>query len=406
MDVYTYTDNNGNKQKLRVVRVSSFDELQRADHIAFPRHSGTYWHHAIVKDIDTTTNEIKVFEYSNTVRGCVKQNSSYPSRPGLAEVGRGTYQFKNETVYLIKHEQCLDPDTVISRAESRLGENEYNPLTNNCEHFAVSCKVGKPSSEQADGVVNKAWKEAINAVLRMRPEVIMKVVEQCAKEVGEELVKLRMHAMAKEMIAFLATKAGQDFLNLNAWQAMAVGMAAQSATRPRQVTLFLKAIIEPLAKEFMAQSAKKAGQESLKAGMQAMAKEVFAQSATKAGQEFLKTGMQGVAKAFATNPGLKATQDLLIAAMAKEAVAQSSTKAGQEIVKTGMQAVAKEVVEQSATKVGEEIVKTGVHVAAKESVTKATIKTGKEMAKSTTKEAVTQTSSKAGTGVGESPLRG
>lgn len=39
-------------------------------------------------------------------------------------------------------------DVVIERAESRLGEQQYNLLTNNCEHFATWCKVGKSESLQ------------------------------------------------------------------------------------------------------------------------------------------------------------------------------------------------------------------------------------------------------------------
>ena len=40
------------------------------------------------------------------------------------------------------------PDVVIERAESRLGEQQYSLLTNNCEHFATWCKVGKAESRQ------------------------------------------------------------------------------------------------------------------------------------------------------------------------------------------------------------------------------------------------------------------
>ena len=34
---------------------------------------------------------------------------------------------------------AFDPDEVIRRAVSRLGEKGYNPATNNCEHFARWC---------------------------------------------------------------------------------------------------------------------------------------------------------------------------------------------------------------------------------------------------------------------------
>lgn len=39
-------------------------------------------------------------------------------------------------------------DVVIKRAMSRLGENKYNLLFNNCEHFATWCKTGISESKQ------------------------------------------------------------------------------------------------------------------------------------------------------------------------------------------------------------------------------------------------------------------
>lgn len=39
-------------------------------------------------------------------------------------------------------------DLVIERAESRLGEQQYNLLTNNCEHFANWSKMGRNESQQ------------------------------------------------------------------------------------------------------------------------------------------------------------------------------------------------------------------------------------------------------------------
>lgn len=43
---------------------------------------------------------------------------------------------------------CFIPDIVIQRAESRLGEQQYNLLFNNCEHFATWCKTGISNSKQ------------------------------------------------------------------------------------------------------------------------------------------------------------------------------------------------------------------------------------------------------------------
>ncbi|MGF1520804.1 MAG: lecithin retinol acyltransferase family protein [Leptolyngbyaceae cyanobacterium] len=43
------------------------------------------------------------------------------------------------------------PPIVVQRAESRLGEQRYDLLTNNCEHFATWCKTGRKESEQLAG---------------------------------------------------------------------------------------------------------------------------------------------------------------------------------------------------------------------------------------------------------------
>ncbi|ACK70658.1 NC domain protein [Gloeothece citriformis PCC 7424] len=40
------------------------------------------------------------------------------------------------------------PEIVVQRAESRLGEQKYNLLFNNCEHFATWCKTGINDSKQ------------------------------------------------------------------------------------------------------------------------------------------------------------------------------------------------------------------------------------------------------------------
>lgn len=40
------------------------------------------------------------------------------------------------------------PDVVLERAERRLGEQRYELLSNNCEHFATWCKTGQNASQQ------------------------------------------------------------------------------------------------------------------------------------------------------------------------------------------------------------------------------------------------------------------
>ncbi len=47
--------------------------------------------------------------------------------------------------------QLYSPEETIARAESRLGEEGYDLVGNNCEHFAVWCKTGIEKSYQVEG---------------------------------------------------------------------------------------------------------------------------------------------------------------------------------------------------------------------------------------------------------------
>ena len=136
-----------------VKRAFSLDDIQRADHIRVER--GPYWHHFIVESVDKGSGEVNIIEYTNTATGFIQDNSGDPKNPGKAKVVRGKIKFDtNENLYVIKHTSCFDPETVISRAESKLGEREYNAFTNNCEHFALWCKTGVSSSEQINKATN------------------------------------------------------------------------------------------------------------------------------------------------------------------------------------------------------------------------------------------------------------
>ncbi len=55
-----------------------------------------------------------------------------------------------------KYAECDDVETVIERANSRLGEAGYHLFENNCEHFAVWCKTGNAHSTQVDDFMDAA----------------------------------------------------------------------------------------------------------------------------------------------------------------------------------------------------------------------------------------------------------
>ncbi len=58
-----------------------------------------------------------------------------------------------ETIRVKPYLTSDPPDVVLKRAESRLGERDYNLVFNNCEHFVSWCKTGEHRSEQVNSVV-------------------------------------------------------------------------------------------------------------------------------------------------------------------------------------------------------------------------------------------------------------
>ena len=56
-------------------------------------------------------------------------------------------------VYVRNYRTCFISDVVVQRAESRLGEKNYNLLFNNCEHFATWCKTGVSESRQVKNFI-------------------------------------------------------------------------------------------------------------------------------------------------------------------------------------------------------------------------------------------------------------
>jgi hypothetical protein len=94
--------------------------------------SGVYEHHGI--DCGDGT----VIHYRKTGTATV-------SRTSLAAFALG------KRVYVKAVAVAYLPNIVVTRAESRLGEQRYDLLTNNCEHFANWCKTGRSESEQLAG---------------------------------------------------------------------------------------------------------------------------------------------------------------------------------------------------------------------------------------------------------------
>jgi cell wall-associated NlpC family hydrolase len=62
--------------------------------------------------------------------------------------GKTNFQIYNSKNYNI------DPLDVVSRAKSRIGEEKFNLIFNNCEHFGIWCKTGVSKSKQIDLLIS------------------------------------------------------------------------------------------------------------------------------------------------------------------------------------------------------------------------------------------------------------
>jgi hypothetical protein len=113
--------------------------MDRGDHIFCGRVG--YQHHGIY------CGDNKVIHYSG--EKLAKENA-FIRISSLCEFSSG------KTVRVRQYDVRHNPDETINRAESRLGDAEYDLISNNCEHFARWCITGDHCSEQIRDAVATA----------------------------------------------------------------------------------------------------------------------------------------------------------------------------------------------------------------------------------------------------------
>ncbi|MEM9541368.1 MAG: lecithin retinol acyltransferase family protein [Cyanobacteria bacterium P01_E01_bin.42] len=136
--------------------------MARGDQIYVPREffdrEGIYQHHGIDCGDGTAIHYRKP---SETIE-----------RTSLATFARGNL------IRIKYYSTSFIPDTVVRRAESRLGEQRYNLLFNNCEHFATWCKIGVSESQQV--------RNFIPAIAHLDPRNLSQPIQEALQETDEE----------------------------------------------------------------------------------------------------------------------------------------------------------------------------------------------------------------------------
>jgi hypothetical protein len=105
--------------------------LAAADHLQAPRQHGLFKHHGIDLGDGTVAHYLEGREILRSPR---------------LEFSRG----QPITAVPYAPADCSPTGVTLRRAMGRLGEQRYNLLFNNCEHFAHWCKTGRHRSSQVE----------------------------------------------------------------------------------------------------------------------------------------------------------------------------------------------------------------------------------------------------------------
>ena len=112
-------------------------QIKAGDHLITERLS--YTHHGIY------LGNNKVIHYSGLANGL---------RAGPVEITDLSTFSQGKSTYVMQHNsRTFSHRQTIKRARSRLSEDKYNLLLNNCEHFINWCIYGKASSPQVTKVI-------------------------------------------------------------------------------------------------------------------------------------------------------------------------------------------------------------------------------------------------------------
>ena len=110
------------------------EEPQPGSHVISPRRG--YMHHGIC------VGDGKVVHYAGLARG--------QFRGRIEEVSFAQFAYGRSVWTRSSNLPAFVPQEVIRRARSRVGENRYRILRNNCEHFCEWCLRGESRSYQVE----------------------------------------------------------------------------------------------------------------------------------------------------------------------------------------------------------------------------------------------------------------
>lgn len=133
--------------------------MAKGDHLYV--NCGAYDHHGIDCGNETVIHyegkyrggritRVPKMTFANNKIIHVRQYSEKTVAVALADGKTAVLLADGKTIYIRDLlEKSYSPEAVVARAESRLGEEGYDLIFNNCEHFATWCKTGIHESKQS-----------------------------------------------------------------------------------------------------------------------------------------------------------------------------------------------------------------------------------------------------------------
>ncbi|WP_242798693.1 lecithin retinol acyltransferase family protein [Aeromonas hydrophila] len=112
--------------------------MQRGDHLVVSR--GLFTHHGLY------LGGQQVIHYGGGL-------SSKEQADGVGIVSLAAFADGRQVTVHRHDAPAYDPETRLARAYSRLGECQYHPVTNNCEHFVNWCIEGEAHSPQVSAAI-------------------------------------------------------------------------------------------------------------------------------------------------------------------------------------------------------------------------------------------------------------
>ena len=126
-----------------------------AAHLKVIRQHGLFYHHGIYLGDGTIAHYLEGREIL---------------RSKLQDFAQG------QQIKVVNHPTASSRTITLRRAMKRLGEQKYNLLFNNCEHFANWCKTGLHRSSQTEGFLKATSLTAI-AFEEILPSSCLKVLK-------------------------------------------------------------------------------------------------------------------------------------------------------------------------------------------------------------------------------------